>query len=71
MANGKLPGNGGLTVDWFKFFQCDIKTYVLDNLNYAYNNRELSIKQHRGIITLIPKKEITNIIKKTGTQFFS
>ena len=56
MDNGKSPGTDGFTVDWYKFFWCDIKSFVFDSLNFAYTKGELSVDQHRGIITLIPKK---------------
>ncbi len=64
MANGISRGTDGLTVVWLKLVWCDIKIYVLDSLNYAYNKGELSIDQHRGIITLIPKKGKKRVILK-------
>ena len=64
MKNGKSPGCDGLTVNWYKCFWSDIKTFVLDSLNYAYIKGELSLDQCRGIITLIPKQGKSRIIIK-------
>ena len=64
MQNGKSPGCDGFTVDFYKFFWKNIKTFVVDSLNYAYHTGELSVDQKRGIITLIPKKHKIRIILK-------
>ena len=64
MKNGKSPGSDGFTAEFYKFFWIDIKYLVLDSLNYAFHNGELSIDQKRGIITLIPKKDKERILIK-------
>ena len=45
MQNGKSPGCDGFTVDFYKFFWKNIKTFVVDSLNYAYHTGELSVDQ--------------------------
>ncbi len=56
MKNGKSPGTDGFIVDFYKFFWINIKTFVIDSLNFAFYKGELSVNQKQGIITLIPKK---------------
>lgn len=55
--NNKAPGIDGLPTDFYKVFWNDISKYMLDALNDAYNNCELSVNHRLGIISLIPKKE--------------
>jgi hypothetical protein len=57
LQNGKSPGTDGFTPDFYKFFWCKIKKLVLNSLNQAFENGELSLEQKRGIINLIPKKD--------------
>ena len=64
MQNGKSPGCDGFTVDFYKFFWKDIKTFIVDSINYAFSIGELSVEQKCGIITVIPKKNKTRIILK-------
>ena len=42
-------------MEFYKFFGPDIGLLLLDNLNEALINKELSITQKQGIISLIPK----------------
>ena len=64
MQNGKSPGTDGFVVDFYKFFWLDIKVFVLESLNYAFYEGELSVNQKQGIITLIPKKgKIKRLLK--------
>ena len=57
MKNSKSPGSDGLTSEFYKFFWTDIKTLLLESIQYAFQKGELSIEQKRGILTLIPKKD--------------
>jgi exonuclease III len=57
LKNGKSPGTDGFTPDFYKFFWPKIKLLVLNSLNHAYEQGELSIEQKRGVINLIPKKD--------------
>ena len=57
MKNGKSPGCDGFTTEFYKFFWTNIKTLIVESINYSFEKGELSIDQKRGIITLIPKKD--------------
>jgi len=57
MKNGKTPGSDGLSVDFYKFFWCDIKDLLLDSFIYAFIDEKLSIDQRRALISLIPKAD--------------
>ena len=54
--NGKSPGTDGRTAELYKYFWCDIKLYFLASINYALGQKQLSVEQRRGIISLLPKK---------------
>ena len=64
MKNGKSPGTDGFTSEFYKFFWIDIKDILLESLQYALDNNQLSIEQKRGVITLIPKKDKNRLFKK-------
>ena len=55
--NGKSPGTDGLTAEFYKYFWCDIKLYFLASINYALGQKQLSVEQRRGIISLVPEKD--------------
>ena len=55
MSNQKSPGIDGFTVEFYKFFWSDIKLYLLNSLNQAYEKGELSVSQKQGMITCLPK----------------
>ena len=57
MKNGKSPGSDGYTTNFYKFFWGKIKITVYNSLMYGIQNKELSIEQRRGIISVIPKKD--------------
>jgi exonuclease III len=57
MQNMKSPGSDGLTVEFYKIFWNDIKTYLVNALNYSYETGELSELQKQSVISLIPKKD--------------
>ncbi len=64
LHNNKTPGTDGLPSDFYKFFWSDIKTFLINSIQYAMLNNELSIEQKRGIITLIPKKDKNRLLMK-------
>ena len=64
MKNNKSPGTDGLTAEFYKFFWNDLKELLLNSLQYALDNNQLSIEQKRGIITLIPKKDKNRLYLK-------
>jgi hypothetical protein len=57
MSNGKSPGGDGYPAEFFKFFWKHLGTFVVNSLNYAYDNGTLSETQRLGYITCIPKQD--------------
>ena len=57
MKKDKSPGTDGFTIEFYQYFWKDIKELVFDSLTAAYDNKELSYEQRRGVIKLIPKKD--------------
>ena len=55
--SGKSPGEDGFTVEFYSKFFDLIGNDLVESLNAAYENEQLSISQRRGITTLIPKEE--------------
>ena len=55
MSNNKSPGSDGFTVEFYKFFWCDLGHFLIKSINYGYNLGELSSTQKEGIITCLPK----------------
>ena len=56
MKNNKSPGSDGFTCEFFKFFFCDIGTFLVRSLNFGFQAGYMSITQRFGTITLIPKE---------------
>ena len=52
----KSPGSDGLSAEFYKTFWHKIDNIVVDSLNYAYKNGELSDSQKIGVVSLIYKK---------------
>ena len=57
LKNGKSPGDGGFTVDFYIQFFGLLGQDLVDSLNASYESGEMSVSQRRGVITLIPKEE--------------
>ena len=51
------PGSTGFTGGFYKFFWRNVKHFVVNSLNYAYETGNLSITQKLGVIILLPKPE--------------
>ena len=51
------PGSSGFTGAFFKFFWRNLKVFIVNSLNYAYQTGNLSITQKLGVIILLPKPE--------------
>ena len=64
MEPNKTPGSDGLPAEFYKIFWNEISDYLINSINHAFGNGQLSVTQRRGIIKLIPKKDTeTNLIK--------
>lgn len=57
MQNNKSPGSDGITTEFYKIFWQDLKVYLLNSINYSFENKTLTDLQKQGIINLIPKKD--------------
>ena len=57
MNNNKSPGSDGITTEFYKIFWPNIKTYLVESLNYSYQTESLSELQTQSIISLLPKKD--------------
>ena len=56
MKSDKSPDISGLTAEFFKVFWKRLCHFGLRSINAGFNNKELSLTRHQGIITCIPKK---------------
>ena len=57
MGNNKSPGNDGLTKEFYLAFFTDLQDYLLQSLNFSFQNGQLSNSQRQATITLIQKKD--------------
>ena len=55
--NNVSPGSSGFTNEFYKFFWRDIKHFVINAVEFAFENNRLSVSQNLGIISIIPKGE--------------
>ena len=55
--NNVSPGSSGFTNEFYKFFWRDIKYFVINSVDYAFDHGRLSLSQSLGIISIIPKGE--------------
>ena len=55
--DGTSPSEDGFTAEFYRNFFDIIGRDLVDCLNAAHDKGQLSISQHRGVITLIPKEE--------------
>ena len=53
--NNVAPGSSGFTNEFYKFFWRDIKFFVINSVDYAFEHNRLSVSQNLGIISIIPK----------------
>ena len=67
MRNNKIPGNDGLTKEFFENFLDELKTPLMASVNQTFRTKILSIPQRQAVIKLIQKTRPG----KTGDQFLS
>ena len=67
MRNNKIPGNNGLTKEFFENFLDELKTPLMESVNQTFRTKILSIPQRQAVIKLIQKTRPG----KTGDQFLS
>ena len=51
------PGSSGFTGGFYKLFWRNLKVFVVNSLNYAYETGNLSVTQKLGVIILLPKPD--------------
>ena len=56
MPKNKAPGCDGLIIEFYKCFWSDVKDLVVESVNEAYTQGELSESQKQGVLTLLYKK---------------
>ena len=64
MKNGKIPGNDGLTKEFYVCFFEELGSLLLKSLNQSHTVGELSTSQKQAVITLIEKKGRDNRLVK-------
>ena len=67
MRNNNIPGNDGLTKEFFENFLDELKTPLMESVNQTFRTKILSIPQRQAVIKLIQKTRP----EKTGDQFLS
>ena len=56
MDTGKSPGIDGLTAEFYIAFWAVLGSDLVEVLNYSFQHGQLSVSQHRGLLTLIFRK---------------
>ena len=51
------PGSSGFTGGFYKLFLRNMKIFIVNSLNFAYESGNLSLSQKLGIIILLPKPQ--------------
>ena len=63
MKLNKSPGSDGLPIEFYTTFWENINTLLIESINSAYHNGELSTSQKKGILSLIFKKGDTTLLE--------
>ena len=53
--NDSSPGSTGFTFAFYKMFWKNIKTFLINAMNFSFEIKKLPISQSRGVISIIPK----------------
>ena len=57
MRLNRAPGLDCLSVEFYRTFWNDLKEFLVDTLNYCYEQEEMTNTQKLGVISLIHKKK--------------
>ena len=60
--NNKSPGEDGFSKEFYDTFFDLIGIHLLNSYNEAFNKGQLSISQRRGVISLIPKDDLSQAV---------
>ena len=72
MEQDKTPGTDGLPADFYRVFWNDICDYLVNSVNYAFGNGQLSETQGRGNYWTNTKKGCrTKSHKKLASNYFA
>ena len=69
MPTSKVPGNDGLTKEFYIAFFDKLGPWLLKCLNFAFEKGVLTTSQRQAVITLVEKKEKISVTLKTGDQY--
>ena len=53
--NNVAPGSSGFTNEFYKFFWRDLKIFVINAVDFAFENHRLAASQKLGIISIIQR----------------
>ena len=56
MPSNRMPGNDGITKEFYVVFYQFIDKYFIDSANYSFHAGELSPSQKQAVITLLEKR---------------
>ena len=69
--NSKTPGNDGLIKEFFKTFWDELKTSLVESINWAFYTKILRISQRQAVIKPNEKKDHDKgCIKNFGPFFY-
>ena len=69
MENDKLPGDDGLSKEFYVCFCNEIKNPFLASIQGAFPNQELSSSQKQSVIKMLEKKIKAKDSLKTGGRY--
>ena len=69
MNNNKSPGSDGFSTEFFKFFWIDLKSFVVNSINFGSLLGELSVTQKQGTLHVYQKITNQDTFSKIGDQY--
>jgi hypothetical protein len=69
MNNNKSPGSDGFSTEFFKFFWIDLKSFVVNSINFGSLLGELSVTQNRESLHVYQKITNHDTFSKIGDQY--